>query len=176
MSPLLQLVFEKEKKEIKQVSKPVDILDYLLDSKNFDIDLLQSFHEKKVYSPQADPSGEKFYRQLCERAKLPPVGYICEHLKDRNFVMQQHYLSKEKLMLLIEALKKNTTIETLDLSDNNICSGNIVLLVEMLKNNSKIFSLSFLLPRTCPIMISKWKVCLPSPFCWMLLQLSPVSS
>lgn len=46
MSPLLQLVFEKEKKEIKQVSKPVDILDYLLDSKNFDIDLLQSFHGK----------------------------------------------------------------------------------------------------------------------------------
>ncbi|CAE1287044.1 unnamed protein product [Acanthosepion pharaonis] len=128
MSPLLQLVFEKEKKEIKQVSKPVDILDYLLDSKNFDIDLLQSFHEKKVYSPQADPSGEKFYRQLCERAKLPPVGYICEHLKDRNFVMQQHYLSKEKLMLLIEALKQNTTIEILDLSDNNICSENIVSL------------------------------------------------
>ena len=46
VSPLLQLVFEKEKKQTKQITKPVDILDYLLDAKNFDINLLQSFHGK----------------------------------------------------------------------------------------------------------------------------------
>ncbi|CAI9737442.1 Hypothetical predicted protein [Octopus vulgaris] len=64
------VMFTSDITEHSSEYEPQDILDFLTDSRNFDVSLSESFTpEKTAYVASTDPLAKKFYHLMCIRDK-----------------------------------------------------------------------------------------------------------
>uniref|UniRef100_A0A0L8HT32 Uncharacterized protein n=1 Tax=Octopus bimaculoides TaxID=37653 RepID=A0A0L8HT32_OCTBM len=154
--PLLRMVCEKEKKvmfagdssEHSSEFEPQDILDFLTDSKNFDVSLSESFTpEKTAYIASADPLAKRFYQLMCIRDNVRPLPIILNNLEKKKFELHQYSIYIRMFEIFMETLKNNRRVEVLELIENQIDNERAILIAKMLQKNITIFSLN--LSRNC---------------------------
>jgi len=107
---------------------------------NYDTDLEEDFPEPPP--KEYDPSETRTYLEKCKKQDIIPVKFVVERLGTRSLVMRHHSLGPNGIKPLARALFKNTFIEELDLTDNDIQADGAILLSLTLYENLYITDLN----------------------------------
>ena len=84
-----------------------------------------------------DEEGKMLYLKWCEKLRVPPVSQILKFLNGRSIPINHYGICPRGLYALAQALRVNTTVETISLSHNNITafSGGLTSFFEILSGN-----------------------------------------
>ncbi|RUS85265.1 hypothetical protein EGW08_006966 [Elysia chlorotica] len=82
-----------------------------------------------------DFTGEKTYLAACESKGVTPVSYFIRHIEDSEVVLRFRGLGPTGTQALSRTLKKNNTIEKLDLEGNWIEANGCTSIADMLSEN-----------------------------------------
>ncbi|XP_040206645.1 leucine-rich repeat-containing protein 74B-like [Rana temporaria] len=88
-----------------------------------------------------DPSGKARYLSACQVFGVVPVSYFLRHMGDSNLVMRHHGLGAQAAKAIALSLVTNTSIFSLNLSDNWIEGDGAAAIADMLKENCYISEL-----------------------------------
>ncbi|XP_044144953.1 leucine-rich repeat-containing protein 74B-like [Bufo gargarizans] len=88
-----------------------------------------------------DPSGKARYQSACQLFGVVPVSYFLRHMGDSELIMRHHGLGAQATKAISLSLVTNTSIVTLDLSDNWLEGEGSAAIADMLKENCYISEL-----------------------------------
>ncbi|XP_061162223.1 leucine-rich repeat-containing protein 74B-like isoform X5 [Saccostrea echinata] len=100
------------------------------DEKAFDTDL-----EDKETTTAYDPTGRTAYIEGCKKAGVVPASYFLRHMNDPHLSMKHHGLGSQGMRAIAMSLVSNTSVLTLDLSDNWLGQHGGHAVCEMLRDN-----------------------------------------
>nr|XP_033812538.1 leucine-rich repeat-containing protein 74B [Geotrypetes seraphini] len=82
-----------------------------------------------------DPTGRNNYLEACKVYGVVPISYFLRHMADTNLTMRHHGLGPKGTKALAVPLITNTSILTLNLSDNWMEAEGAIAIADMLKEN-----------------------------------------
>ncbi|XP_018429372.1 PREDICTED: leucine-rich repeat-containing protein 74B [Nanorana parkeri] len=88
-----------------------------------------------------DPSGKSRYLSACQLFGVVPVSYYLRHMGDSKLVMRHHGLGAQAAKAIALSLVTNTSIVSLNLSDNWVEGDGAAAITDMLKENCYISEL-----------------------------------
>lgn len=100
------------------------------DEKAFDTDL-----EDKETTTAYDPTGRTAYIEGCKKVGVVPASYFLRHMNDPHLSMKHHGLGSQGMRAIAMSLVSNTSVLTLDLSDNWLGHPGGHAVCEMLRDN-----------------------------------------
>ncbi|XP_056009594.1 leucine-rich repeat-containing protein 74B-like isoform X11 [Ostrea edulis] len=100
------------------------------DEKAFDTDL-----EDKETTTAYDPTGRTAYIEGCKKVGVVPASYFLRHMNDPHLSMKHHGLGSQGMRAIAMSLVSNTSVLTLDLSDNWLGQQGGHAVCEMLRDN-----------------------------------------
>ncbi|XP_071485706.1 uncharacterized protein [Diadema antillarum] len=129
---------EQEEEERRVLKDPIrDMMATPPDEEDgYDTDLAEEFPPKPRIP--RDASGRQVYIQKCREEGIDPATYVLRHLTDPAFQLRHRYLNLQNVLPLTIAMKSNSMIETLDMSDNHLEEESGVAIAKMLEDNINI--------------------------------------
>ncbi|KAL5011893.1 hypothetical protein ScPMuIL_010444 [Solemya velum] len=121
-------------------TEPVDVLDVSKDfAEEFDYDADDAESER-----QSDQSThtQQIYLKACRLYKVTPTSYFYKNLNSDHIALQHHVLGPEGTKAIAIALVTNSSVQSLDLSDNNIGPKGVEYVADLLRENSFITDLT----------------------------------
>eukprot|EP00794_Sanderia_malayensis_P005722 gene5722-6422_t len=100
---------------------------------DYDTELEDDFPASAI--EEYDPTGRRVYVKSCKNQDVIPVTYIYKRLGMKELIMRHHGLGSYGTKPLVNALMKNTCVEVLDLTDNDIQSDGSFFISLMLYEN-----------------------------------------
>ncbi|XP_061162221.1 leucine-rich repeat-containing protein 74B-like isoform X3 [Saccostrea echinata] len=82
-----------------------------------------------------DPTGRTAYIEGCKKAGVVPASYFLRHMNDPHLSMKHHGLGSQGMRAIAMSLVSNTSVLTLDLSDNWLGQHGGHAVCEMLRDN-----------------------------------------
>lgn len=103
-------------------------------------------YDAEVEDP-SDPYTSKehcqvMYVRACKTMQTPPIAYFYGALKSNKCILRHRQITTDEIKTIAIALVGNSSIETLDLTDNDIGKKGIEYLVDMFRENTFIKNLS----------------------------------
>ncbi|XP_025089083.1 leucine-rich repeat-containing protein 74B-like isoform X2 [Pomacea canaliculata] len=111
----------------------------IMDEKAWETDLEPEVPEA---NSTYDHSGRKLYLEECARLGVIPVSYFLRHMTSRQLHMKHHGLRPSDMLAMASVLVSNTSILSLDLSDNWLGYHGGLAVCDMLKENCFISELN----------------------------------
>lgn len=88
--------------------------------------------------PQRDYSSKALYFEQCRRHGVVPSTLFVRHIGDETMSIRYGGLKPVNVKVMVQALKMNSIITTLDLRDNGLGSRGAVYVAQILKDNEYI--------------------------------------
>ncbi|XP_011427896.3 leucine-rich repeat-containing protein 74A isoform X2 [Magallana gigas] len=82
-----------------------------------------------------DPTGRTAYIEGCKKVGVVPASYFLRHMNDPHLSMKHHGLGSQGMRAIAMSLVSNTSVLTLDLSDNWLGHPGGHAVCEMLRDN-----------------------------------------
>ncbi|XP_048734909.1 leucine-rich repeat-containing protein 74A-like isoform X2 [Ostrea edulis] len=82
-----------------------------------------------------DPTGRTAYIEGCKKVGVVPASYFLRHMNDPHLSMKHHGLGSQGMRAIAMSLVSNTSVLTLDLSDNWLGQQGGHAVCEMLRDN-----------------------------------------
>ncbi|XP_063313135.1 leucine-rich repeat-containing protein 74B isoform X1 [Pelobates fuscus] len=122
----------KEQSQVESLNKSSE--NQFVSSKGKEEDWDTELEDEEV-KESYDSTGKAKYLSVCQFFGVVPVSYYLRHIQDSVLVMRHHGLGLKAVKALALSLMTNTSIVSLDLSDNWLEGDGAAAIADMLKEN-----------------------------------------
>ncbi|XP_072026810.1 uncharacterized protein [Amphiura filiformis] len=107
---------------------------------DYDTDIEEDFPPGPMV--EFDQYGRNVYIHECREEGVDPARYVLRHMHESSLQLRHRYLNLRNIIPLAKALKINTCIEYLDLSDNHLEHDGAIAIADMMSDNCYVTKLN----------------------------------